>query len=71
MTIQELFAGQPIDWKRTKLIRHNLSNDVVAVPGCTDADTISGLRHLAELPRNRGVQCCLSGLLSHRLCLAL
>ena len=30
MTIQELFAGQPIDWKRTKLIRHNLSNDVVA-----------------------------------------
>ena len=30
MTLQQLFAGQDIDWKRTKLIRHNLTNENVA-----------------------------------------
>lgn len=30
MKLQQLFAGQGIDWKRTKLIRHNLTNGIVA-----------------------------------------
>jgi len=30
MKLQQLFAGQGIDWKRTKLIRHNHTNDIVA-----------------------------------------
>lgn len=30
MKLQQLFAGQDIDWKRTKLIRHNLTNEIVA-----------------------------------------
>lgn len=29
MTFQELFAGCNIDWKRVKLVRHNLTNEVV------------------------------------------
>lgn len=29
MTFQELLAGHGIDWKRVKLIRHNLTNEVV------------------------------------------
>ena len=30
MTLQELFAGQGIDWKHTKLARHNKTRDVIA-----------------------------------------
>lgn len=29
MTFQELFAGHNIDWKRVKLVRHNLTNEAV------------------------------------------
>ena len=30
MILQQLFAGQGLDWKRTKLLRHNLTNELVA-----------------------------------------
>ena len=30
MTFQELLSGKGINWDKVKLVRHNLTNDVVA-----------------------------------------